>query len=106
MVAYVPCSAVPCDGDDDADAHTRPGPVATASARTARRSRRQFEADLSAPVLAAGNRLPNVRQISERVAMGRALWRELVIGFAGSSASCASASPSSRRSTSWPTGAR
>ena len=36
-----------------------------------------------APVLAAGNRLPNVRQISERVAMGRALWRELVIGFAG-----------------------
>ena len=44
---------------------------------------RQFEEDLSAPVLAAGNRLPNVRQISERVAMGRALWRELVIGFAG-----------------------
>ena len=27
--------------------------------------------------------MPNVRQISERVAMGRALWRELVIGFAG-----------------------
>ncbi|MBA2373104.1 MAG: winged helix-turn-helix transcriptional regulator [Chloroflexi bacterium] len=44
---------------------------------------RRFEEDLSAPVLAAGNRLPNVRQISERVAMGRALWRELVIGFAG-----------------------
>ncbi|MEJ7747724.1 MAG: MarR family transcriptional regulator [Candidatus Limnocylindrales bacterium] len=43
---------------------------------------RRFEADLSAPVLAAGRRLPNVRQISERVAMGRALWRELVIGFA------------------------
>ena len=42
----------------------------------------RFEADLSAPVLAAGTRLPNVRQISERVAMGRALWRELVIGFA------------------------
>jgi DNA-binding MarR family transcriptional regulator len=37
---------------------------------------RRFEADLSAPVLAAGS------QISERVAMGRALWRELVIGFA------------------------
>jgi DNA-binding MarR family transcriptional regulator len=49
-------------------------------------SRRQialtFEADLSAPVLAAGSRITNVRQISERVAMGRALWRELVIGFA------------------------
>jgi len=43
---------------------------------------RRFEADLSAPILAAGSRLPNVRQISERVAMGRALWRELVIGFA------------------------
>src|SRR6187399_3149758 len=43
---------------------------------------RRFEADLSAPVLAAGSRIRNVRQISERVAMGRALWRELVIGFA------------------------
>ena len=43
---------------------------------------RSFEADLSAPVLAAGTRIQNVRQISERVAMGRALWRELVIGFA------------------------
>ena len=43
---------------------------------------RVFEADLSAPVVAAGTRLQNVRQISERVAMGRALWRELVIGFA------------------------
>jgi DNA-binding MarR family transcriptional regulator len=43
---------------------------------------RRFEADLSAPVLAAGSPIRNVRQISERVAMGRALWRELVIGFA------------------------
>ena len=43
---------------------------------------RRFEQDLSAPVLAAGSRIRNVRQISERVAMGRALWRELVIGFA------------------------
>ena len=63
---------------DDRHAHrppTRPAPT--------RAIARQFEADLSAPVLAAGNRLPNVRQISERVAMGRALWRELVIGFAG-----------------------
>ena len=48
----------------------------------ARAIARRFEADLSAPVLAAGSRLQNVRQISERVAMGRALWRELVIGFA------------------------
>jgi DNA-binding MarR family transcriptional regulator len=54
-------------------------------ARRARPSRaiaRTFEADLSAPVLAAGSRVTNVRQISERVAMGRALWRELVVGFA------------------------
>ena len=36
---------------------------------------RRFEADLSANVLAAGTRLPNVRQISERVAMGRAIVR-------------------------------
>jgi DNA-binding MarR family transcriptional regulator len=43
---------------------------------------RRFEADLSAPVLAAGARAGNPREISERVAMGRALWRELVIGFA------------------------
>lgn len=43
---------------------------------------RTFEADLSAHVLAAGARITNVRQISERVAMGRALWRELVVGFA------------------------
>jgi len=56
-------------------ASSRPSPVRSIT--------RRFEADLSAPVIAAGNRLPNVRQISERVAMGRALWRELVIGFAG-----------------------
>jgi DNA-binding MarR family transcriptional regulator len=41
-----------------------------------------FEADLSAPVVAAGLRTGNPREISERVAMGRALWRELVVGFA------------------------
>jgi DNA-binding MarR family transcriptional regulator len=43
---------------------------------------RLFEADLSAPVVAAGVRTGNPREISERVAMGRALWRELVVGFA------------------------
>src|SRR2546430_10861231 len=60
---------------------SRPAPrVQRAPARRA--SGRTFEADLSAPVLAAGTRIQNVRQISERVAMGRALWRELVIGFA------------------------
>ncbi len=54
----------------------------TAYPPSRRQIARTFEADLSAPVLAAGSRLQNVRQISERVAMGRALWRELVIGFA------------------------
>jgi DNA-binding MarR family transcriptional regulator len=49
---------------------------------TVRAIARRFEADLGASVLAAGPRIPNVRQISERVAMGRALWRELVVGFA------------------------
>jgi DNA-binding MarR family transcriptional regulator len=43
---------------------------------------RRFEADLATSALASGPRLANVRQISERVAMGRALWRELVVGFA------------------------
>ena len=43
---------------------------------------RRFEADLATSSLASGPRLANVRQISERVAMGRALWRELVVGFA------------------------
>ena len=65
--------------------------VATDSPRLRTRSRkappgraiaRRFEADLSPAVIAAGSRIRNVRQISERVAMGRALWRELVIGFA------------------------
>jgi DNA-binding MarR family transcriptional regulator len=49
---------------------------------TVRAIARRFEADLGASILASGPRIPNVRQISERVAMGRALWRELVVGFA------------------------
>ena len=51
-------------------------------AATVRAIARRFEADLGASVLASGPRIPNVRQISERVAMGRALWRDLVVGFA------------------------
>jgi DNA-binding MarR family transcriptional regulator len=43
---------------------------------------RMFEADLSAPVVNAGLTTSNPRELSERVAMGRALWRELVVGFA------------------------
>jgi len=37
---------------------------------------------LLAPVAAARNRIQNPRELSERVAFGKALWRELVIGFA------------------------
>src|SRR5882762_234317 len=61
---------------------SRPTTRRVAPPPPARAIARRFEADLSATVLAAGTRISNVRQISERVAMGRALWRELVIGFA------------------------
>jgi len=64
---------------------TRPVPRAAARRRPLAKPldlARTFEADLSAPVLAASGRVSNPRQISERIAMGRALWRELVIGFA------------------------
>jgi DNA-binding MarR family transcriptional regulator len=37
---------------------------------------------LLAPVAAARNRIQNPRELSDRVAFGKALWRELVIGFA------------------------
>ena len=36
---------------------------------------------LSAPVEAARLRLQNPRELSDRIAMGRAIWRDLVIGF-------------------------
>ncbi len=38
---------------------------------------------MSRVVEAAGAELQNPRQLSDRIAVGRALWRELVIGFAG-----------------------
>jgi DNA-binding MarR family transcriptional regulator len=41
------------------------------------------DALMSRVVEAAGAELQNPRQLSDRIAMGRALWRELVIGFAG-----------------------
>jgi DNA-binding MarR family transcriptional regulator len=42
----------------------------------------QDEPEFSATVTAARDRVQNPRELSDRVAMGRALWRELVIGFA------------------------
>jgi DNA-binding MarR family transcriptional regulator len=38
--------------------------------------------ELSPAVLAAGETLQNPRLLSDRIAMGRALWRDLVVGFA------------------------
>ena len=38
--------------------------------------------DLSPAVAAARDQLQNPRQLSDRIAMGRALWRDLVVGFA------------------------
>ena len=38
--------------------------------------------ELSPAVLAARDQLQNPRQLSDRIAMGRALWRDLVVGFA------------------------
>jgi DNA-binding MarR family transcriptional regulator len=60
----------------------RPGPRPVHRAAPRRTLARTFEAALSAPVVSAGTAIQNPRQISERVAMGRALWRELVLGFA------------------------
>lgn len=60
----------------------RPGSRPVHRAAPRRTLARTFEAALSAPVVSAGTAIQNPRQISERVAMGRALWRELVLGFA------------------------
>jgi len=37
---------------------------------------------LSPAVVAARDQMQNPRQLSDRIAMGRALWRDLVVGFA------------------------
>ena len=43
---------------------------------------RAEESDLSPAVVAARDEMQNPRQLSDRIAMGRALWRDLVVGFA------------------------
>ena len=40
-----------------------------------------MDEDLSPAVLAARDQLQNPRLLSDRIAMGRALWRDLVVGF-------------------------
>ena len=49
--------------------------------RSGSAAKRRVE-DVSRAVEEAGDRLQNPRQLSDRIAMGRALWRDLVIGFA------------------------
>ena len=69
--------------DETPSTRRSPAPLRTVRPAASRRViARMFEADLSAPVVNAGIRTSNPRELSERVAMGRALWRELVIGFA------------------------
>ncbi|MEO6350507.1 MAG: MarR family transcriptional regulator [Candidatus Limnocylindrales bacterium] len=41
------------------------------------------DADLSPAVIAARDQMQNPRLLSDRIAMGRALWRDLVVGFSG-----------------------
>jgi len=53
-----------------------PGRVTTASLEA------MADDVLLAPVAAARSRIQNPRELSQRVAFGKALWRELVIGFA------------------------
>jgi DNA-binding MarR family transcriptional regulator len=43
---------------------------------------RAADGDLSPAVVAARDQMQNPRQLSDRIAMGRALWRDLVVGFA------------------------
>src|SRR5687767_15372148 len=43
---------------------------------------RPDDGDLSPAVIAARDEMQNPRQLSDRIAMGRALWRDLVVGFA------------------------
>ncbi len=48
----------------------------------ARHPAEELYGELSGTVESAGRRVQDPREISGRIAMGRALWRELVIGFA------------------------
>ncbi len=86
--------ATPGNGEAPADATASRRPAARRSPARHRKvpgtdnrvttARLEAMADdvLLAPVAAAVRRLPNPRELSQRVAFGKALWRELVIGFA------------------------
>jgi DNA-binding MarR family transcriptional regulator len=57
----------------------RSGDAAGSERRASRGAARR---ELSEPVASARDELQNPRLLSDRIAMGRALWRDLVIGFA------------------------
>ena len=59
----------------------RPAPSARRTP-LARHPAEELYGELSGAVESAGRRVQDPREISGRIAMGRALWRELVIGFA------------------------
>jgi DNA-binding MarR family transcriptional regulator len=62
----------------------RAGRQAPSAARTvlARHPAEELLGEVSGAVETAGRRLQNPRELSGRIAMGRAIWRDLVIGFA------------------------
>ncbi len=91
--ASAPPSGAPADAAADQGAGSRRPAAGRAPARhrrvpgaAGRVSTASLEAladdVLLAPVAAAARRLPNPRELSQRVAFGKVLWRELVIGFA------------------------
>lgn len=59
----------------------RPAPSARRTPLTRHPAEELYD-ELSGAVESAGRRVQDPREISGRIAMGRALWRELVIGFA------------------------
>ena len=61
--------------------HARIVPTGYAAAMT-ERARGAERSGLSPEVAAAGSAVQNPLQLSDRIAMGQALWRDLVIGFA------------------------
>ncbi|MCU0505232.1 MAG: MarR family transcriptional regulator [Chloroflexi bacterium] len=73
----------PSDPATPRPAGRRPRPAPSAR-RTplARHPAEELYEELSDAVESAGRRVQDPREISGRIAMGRALWRELVIGFA------------------------
>ena len=69
-------------GGDRRDGCTVAGPARPLAPRSCAIMHRMEDALLSPVVQAARDELQNPRMLSDRIAVGRAIWRELVIGFA------------------------